>query len=64
MFILGPLNESAVKKIEDSIAQSTREGNKVEVYMQAFTEPDDVFDVGNLLPMSFNQYSSNDPNVS
>lgn len=63
VFILGPLNESAVKKIEDSIAQSTIEGNKVEVYIQAFSEPDPVFDAGNLLPMNFNQYSSDDPNV-
>ena len=63
VFILGPLNESAVKKIEDSIAQSTREGNEVEVYIQAFSEPDPVFDAGNLLPMNFNQYSSDDPNV-
>ena len=63
VFILGPLNESAVKKIEGSIEQSTRDGNKVEVYIQAFSEPDPVFDAGNLLPMNFNQYSSDDPNV-
>ncbi len=63
MFILGPLNALAVAKIKDSIAASTNEGNKVEVYIQAFTEFDPVFDAKNLTPMNFNQYSSDIPTV-
>jgi hypothetical protein len=65
VFILGPLNASAVEKIKKSIQDSKDAGNKVEVYMQAFTEPDPegVINAPNLLPMNFNQYSSDDPNV-
>jgi hypothetical protein len=63
VFILGPLNALAVAKIKDSIAASTNEGNKVEVYIQAFTEFDPVFDAKNLTPMNFNQYSSDIPTV-
>jgi hypothetical protein len=65
VFILGPLNELAVTRIKDSIAQSISDKKKVEVYMQAFTEPDPdgVINAPNLLPMNFNQYSSDDPNA-
>jgi hypothetical protein len=63
VFILGPLNASAVEKIKKSIQDSKDAGNKVEVYMQAFTEQGKVFTAPNLLPMNFNQYSSDDPNV-
>lgn len=63
VFILGPLNQSAVDKIRDSIEKSTKAGNKVEVYMQAFTEPGPVFNAPNLLPMNFNQYSSDTPTI-
>ena len=61
VFILGPLNALAVAKITESIEASTGDGNKVEVYMQAFTEFDPVFGATNLTPMNFNQYSSDNP---
>jgi hypothetical protein len=61
VFILGPLNASAVEKIEKSIQDSKAAGNKLEVYMQAFTEQGKVFRAPNLLPMNFNQYSSDVP---
>jgi hypothetical protein len=65
IFVLAPLNPEAANRIRSSIRQSIREGKKVEVYMQAFTEnePDSPITAPNLLPMNFNQYSSDNPGV-
>ena len=65
IFVLAPLNLEAAGRIRSSIRQSTRDGKKVEVYMQAFTEnePGSPITAPNLLPMNFNQYSSDHPGV-
>jgi hypothetical protein len=65
IFVLAPLNQEAASRIRSSIRQSIRERKKVEVYMQAFTEnePDSPITAPNLLPMNFNQYSSDLPGV-
>ena len=65
IFVLAPLNEEAANRIRSSIRQSIEEGKKVEVYMQAFTEnePGSPITAPNLLPMNFNQYSSDHPGV-
>lgn len=65
IFVLAPLNQEAANRIRSSLRQSIREGKKVEVYMQAFTEnePGSPITAPNLLPMNFNQYSSDHPGV-
>jgi hypothetical protein len=65
IFVLAPLNQEAASRIRSSILQSIRESKKVEVYMQAFTEnePGSPITAPNLLPMNFNQYSSDNPGV-
>jgi hypothetical protein len=65
VFILAPLNDAALVAIREEINASVLEGCRVEVYMQAFSEdglsPENVLKAVNLLPMNFNQYSSDNP---
>jgi hypothetical protein len=63
IFVLSPLNAYAVERIRAAIRMSIANQQRVEVYMQAFSKPEwkGLFTAPNLLPMNFNQYSSEDP---
>lgn len=66
VFVLAPVNGAADSAIRAEIDAALTRNVSVEVYMQAFSETDPSVSVtpsvGNLLPMNFNQYSSDDPN--